>query len=148
MQGQVLGVDRASGEGQISGGDGQRYSFTQADWSDSRGPIAGARVDFEADGTRARKIFRLLEPGERVLAPKPDVPETDRNKYVAAVLAFFLGVLGIHRFYLGRTGSGIVMLLLSITVVGLLVTSIWALVDMVRYLVMSDREFAYRYARH
>jgi TM2 domain-containing membrane protein YozV len=63
------------------------------------------------------------------------------------LLAFFIGTLGIHRFYLGRTGSGIVMLILSITLVGLLVTAPWALIDMVRYLVMSDEEFAARYQR-
>jgi len=48
-----------------------------------------------------------------------------RKKSVAAVwlLWFFLGVFGAHRFYMGRIGTGIAMLL---TVGGLL---IWALVD-------------------
>ncbi|HYG47759.1 MAG TPA: TM2 domain-containing protein, partial [Allosphingosinicella sp.] len=71
----------------------------------------------------------------------------DRNKYIAALIAFLIGPLGIHRFYLGRTGSGIAMLILSCTVIGLLLTVPWALIDMIRYLVMSDREFAQRYAR-
>jgi TM2 domain-containing membrane protein YozV len=66
---------------------------------------------------------------------------------VAALLAFFLGALGIHRFYTGRTGSGIVMLVLTITVVGMIVSWPWALVDTIRYLLMSDREFASRYDR-
>jgi TM2 domain-containing membrane protein YozV len=74
-------------------------------------------------------------------------PANDRNKYVAALLAFFLGTFGIHRFYLGRNGTGVVMIVLSITIVGLLVTGIWALIDMVRYLIMSDAEFEHRYAR-
>jgi TM2 domain-containing membrane protein YozV len=45
------------------------------------------------------------------------------------LFAFFLGVLGIHRFYVGKTGSAIVMLILSLTVVGLLITSVWNLID-------------------
>ncbi len=48
-----------------------------------------------------------------------------RKKSVAAVwlLWIFLGIFGAHRFYMGRIGTGIAMLL---TVGGLL---IWALVD-------------------
>jgi TM2 domain-containing membrane protein YozV len=149
MRGQVLGVDRTSGDGQISGEDGLRYVFTPRDWSDEKGPAVGARVDFTTDGGHALQIFRLPEPDlaspER--RPATAAASNDRNKYVAALLAFFFGVLGIHRFYLGRNGSGVLMIVLSITVVGLIVTSIWAIIDMIRYLIMSDAEFAHRYAR-
>jgi TM2 domain-containing membrane protein YozV len=72
---------------------------------------------------------------------------SDRNKYVAALIAFLIGTLGIHRFYLGRIGSGIVMLVLSITLVGLAITIPWAFIDMIRYLMMSDEDFATRYPR-
>ncbi len=34
-----------------------------------------------------------------------------KSKGVAAVLAFFLGYLGIHRFYVGKIGTGILWLL-------------------------------------
>jgi TM2 domain-containing membrane protein YozV len=54
-------------------------------------------------------------------------------------LWFFLGNVGVHRFYLGRTGSGIAMAILSvlswITVyvgigfIGLAVIGLWWLVD-------------------
>ena len=44
-------------------------------------------------------------------------------------MAFFVGVFGIHRFYVGKTGSGLAMLLISVTVVGLFITGIWALID-------------------
>lgn len=41
------------------------------------------------------------------------------------LLCFFLGVLGVHRFYVGKIGTGILML---ITFGGL---GIWALVDFI-----------------
>ena len=36
-------------------------------------------------------------------------------------------------------------LLLTCTVIGLLVTGIWALIDAIRYLVMDNDEFHHRY---
>lgn len=148
MHGQVLGVDRRTGDGIIAGEDGRRYRFRPADWADRGEPAIGMKVDFEPERNRALSIFPV--PGAvPAAAPAPGqlAPPTDRNKYVAAVIAFLLGPLGVHRFYLGRTGSGIAMLLLTCTIVGLLVSVPWAFVDMIRYLVMSDREFAGRYPR-
>ena len=147
MRGQVLGVDTRTGDGIVAGEDGQRYAFRPVDWASRGEPAIGLYVDFEAEGSRALSIFPV--PTAR---PAPDpVPRpslhSDRNKYVAAVIAFFLGYLGIHRFYLGRTGSGIAMLVLTCTVIGLIVSVPWAFIDIIRYLMMSDREFAERYAR-
>ncbi len=148
MRGQVLGVDARTGEGLVSGDDGRRYRFVQEDWAAPGEPAIGMTVDFDNRDDRATDVFPLVAaPAARPpSAPIPE-PRTDRNKYVAALLAFVLGPLGIHRFYLGRTGSGIAMLVLTCTMIGLLVTGIWAFVDMVRYLLMSDREFARRYPR-
>ena len=148
MRGQVLGVDTRTGDGIVTGEDGRRYSFKPDDWAARGEPAIGMEVDFETHENRALTIFPV--PGTSpppVAATAPAIDLGDRNKYVAAILAFLLGPLGIHRFYLGRTGSGIAMLVLSCTVVGLLVSAPWAFIDMVRYLLMSDREFAARYAR-
>lgn len=146
MRGQVLGVDRDGRQGRIAGADGQRYWFEPDDWSDRIGPAVGAEVDFETSNGRALRIYHV--PG--TVAPRP-MAQTQRSnrgrkdKIAAVLFAFFLGTLGIHRFYLGRTGSGIVMLLLTCTVVGLLVTGVWALIDAIRYLVMDNAEFHERY---
>lgn len=155
MRGQILGVDLRTGEGQLAGDDGRRYRFAPEDWAHRGEPAIGLPVDFEPHETRARSIFPLpgtaagvpaaMAPPPPAYVAAPSPPTTDRNKIVAALLAFFLGVFGVHRFYLGRIGSGIVMLLLTCTVVGMLATGPWALIDFIRYLLMSDRDFARRY---
>lgn len=147
MRGQVLGVDVRTGDGLIAGDDGARYTFTPGDWADRGEPSVGGKVDFEPDQRQARNIFPLETPLRVPASAAAPAVANDRNKIVAAVLAFFFGTLGIHRFYLGRTGSDFVMLALSITVVGLLLAAPWALIDAVRYLIMRDAEFAARYAR-
>lgn len=58
MRGEVL--DYAAGEGLISGEDGSRYTFTDADIVRRDGPIrAGVKVDFIAEGDKATRIYLL-----------------------------------------------------------------------------------------
>jgi TM2 domain-containing membrane protein YozV len=151
MRGQVLGVDTRTGDGIVTGEDGRRYSFKPLDWAARGEPAVGMEVDFETHESRALSIFPVpgasSPPVAASAGPARAPLDDDRNKYIAALIAFFLGPFGIHRFYLGRTGSGIAMVILSCTIVGFLVTVPWGFIDMIRYLIMSDREFAERYAR-
>ena len=48
---------------------------------------------------------------------------------IAYLLWFFVGIFGGHNFYFKRTGLAITQLILSITIVGLLITCVWILID-------------------
>ena len=52
-----------------------------------------------------------------------------KTALVAYILWFFLGLLGGHNFYLKRTGVVVAQLLLTLPVVGMVVTVVWVLVD-------------------
>ena len=54
-----------------------------------------------------------------------------RSKIVTFLLGFFLGVLGVHNFYLGKTGLGITQLLLTVLTfgIGTLITWPWSLIE-------------------
>ncbi|TZF86696.1 TM2 domain-containing protein [Lysobacter lacus] len=64
-----------------------------------------------------------------------------KSRMTAALLAFFLGGLGAHKFYLGRVGWGIAYLLFCWT----LIPGIVAFVEFIVYLCTSDEAFAAKY---
>ena len=56
---------------------------------------------------------------------------------IALLLAFFVGPLGIHNFYLGYTSRGLIQLILSVIIIGLPITAIWALIEFIMILMRS-----------
>jgi TM2 domain-containing membrane protein YozV len=52
-----------------------------------------------------------------------------KTALVAYLLWFFVGLFGGHNFYLKRTGVAVAQLILTITVIGILITMFWVLVD-------------------
>jgi TM2 domain-containing membrane protein YozV len=52
-----------------------------------------------------------------------------KSPVVAYLLWFFLGMFGGHNFYLKRTGVAVAQLILTLTLIGMIVTVIWVLVD-------------------
>ena len=59
-----------------------------------------------------------------------------KSRLVALLLCFFLGFLGIHRFYVGKIGTGILMLI----TLGLF--GIWTFIDLIIIIVgaFKDKE--------
>ena len=64
-----------------------------------------------------------------------------KEKLVAALLAFFGGPLGLHRFYLGQVGLGVLYICFFF------VTWFVALIDTVVLLAMDEEKFDFKYNR-
>ena len=64
-----------------------------------------------------------------------------KDKTTAALLAFFLGGIGVHKFYLGKSVQGIMYLIFSWT----LIPSIIAFIEFIIYLSMDLDKFNQTY---
>ncbi len=72
-------------------------------------------------------------------------PNTEANskKIAAGICGILLGALGVHKFVLGYTNEGLIMLLVSILTCGLAspIMGIIGLVEGIIYLTKTDSEF-------
>ena len=97
------------------------YTFHLDDWVAQVPPDPDDDVNFEAEGTIARKINLV----GAYLAP----PKAVKYKYVAAFLALLLGFTGLHRFYLGFYKLGFAQLAVTAATVGY--GALWGFVEAV-----------------
>lgn len=75
----------------------------------------------------------------------PFADYSDKRKWTAFFLCLFLGGLGMHRFYVGKIGTGIVWLLLFVAAPGLGVLA--ALVDLILIVMGKFRDKEGRFLR-
>lgn len=77
------------------------------------------------------------------------VPLDSKSRLAAALLAIFLGSLGIHKFYLGYTTSGVIMLLVSLLgaliIIGPAIMGLIAFIEAILYLTKTDEQFYLTY---
>ncbi len=67
-----------------------------------------------------------------IQAQQPGI--SDRRILPALLLCFFLGYLGVHRFYVGKVGTGVLQIL---TLGGL---GVWVLIDFIMIVTGSFRD--------
>ena len=146
----------------IIGKDGQQYGPVTAEqlrsWiAENR---ANAQTLVQPDGTQDWRPLAafpefaadLRPPPASATAPPPltsppGAPYTPMprasNKIPAGVCGILLGSLGVHKFILGYTGAGLVMLLVTLLTCGLAspVMHIIGLIEGIIYLCKPDEEF-------
>ncbi|MBI2487334.1 MAG: TM2 domain-containing protein [Deltaproteobacteria bacterium] len=80
-------------------------------------------------------------PTSKKIASSRPLAINRKNKLAAGLLALFLGGIGIHKFYLGKAGQGVVYLLFCWT----LIPAIIGFVECLIYLTMTEEEFDCKY---
>lgn len=78
----------------------------------------------------------------------PAVKEFAGKKVAAGICGILLGGIGVHKFVLGLTTPGVIMLLVTLLTCGIgsIVTSIIGLIEGIIYLTKSDEDFYQDYA--
>ena len=66
--------------------------------------------------------------------------ESKKSCLIAFIFAFFLGGYGVHRLYVGRKKSGLIMLIASLLIVGIPVCYIISIVDWVKILLGTFKD--------
>lgn len=141
----------------IIGTDGKQYGPVAAD--EIRRWLAQNRINAQtlvlAEGTTDWKPLSAFPEflGAGASTPPTIGPSSSAtasrasNKIAAGICGILLGSLGIHKFILGYTGAGIVMLLVTLLTCGVAgcVMHLIGLIEGIIYLCKSDEDFVRTY---
>lgn len=84
---------------------------------------------------------------EQEKPPAPAPTRVTSKKVPAAVCAILLGALGVHKFILGYTKEGLIMLLVTVLTLGFggFLMALIGVIEGIVYLTKSDDEFVRTY---
>ena len=118
ITGQIESYDSLKKTGVVKSQD-DFFEFDENSWKSSVPPDLGDEVIFELKDNvvlNMRLVAETLKPVQGV-----------KRKWIATPLAFFLGAIGAHRFYLGFYKLGFAQLVLTILTHGYGV--LWGFID-------------------
>jgi TM2 domain-containing membrane protein YozV len=143
----------------IVGADGGQYGPVPAE--QIRRWLAESRVNAQTQaliegGQEWKPLGSISEFAQDFAAPPPltaPPPLPDlvsaraANKIPAGIFGILLGAFGIHKFILGYTGAGLIMLLLTVLTCGIAtpLTHLIGLIEGIIYLTRSDADFVRTY---
>ena len=112
--------------------------------------------------TQAPPVY-TVPPQQNTQVPPPPMQQQQRRraagfgsakkeKWPAVILAFLLGFLGIHKFYLGYKNEGLAMLLISLIGglcfgIGTIVILVISYIEAAKYISLTEEDFDAVYVR-
>jgi TM2 domain-containing membrane protein YozV len=116
------------------------YTIGQLRGMWNMGSITGKTMHCQEGDSEWHPLITILDQLEPPPPQPPAVMQPDvlvvtarKSRGIYIILGLFLGTLGIHNFYAGYHGRGaaqlIITLLLGWMIIGLVVTALWALIE-------------------
>ena len=119
---------------------------------DAKASISASPTRFGSDHADGSDILKIMRTFAGIRAPnvcdaeltlKNHFSSNSSSKVNSALLTFFLGGLGVHKFYLGKNTARVLYLLFCWTCVPAVLT----LIDGIVLVSMSDADFSSKYGK-
>lgn len=128
-------------------GEVDEYGNVRIDTDLLNRPMGGVEIKNlpvgSANGTRVRRRHRNYAEDDLQAFPESERPQIIQQKLIQSALAIFLGGIGAHKFYQGKTFQGVMYLLFFWT----FIPGFIGIIEGVRYLFMPVEDFFEQYIK-
>ena len=125
---------------------GKQYS-TQEKVNRVKCPYCGAETNVSYSDQEPSQWQQFGQQTARTVDDVFSRGPSGRSRGIAGLLAILVGAIGVHYFYIGKTGAGVVFLLATLLTCGLLgvVTEIVSLIQGILFFTSTQEEFESRW---
>lgn len=120
-------------------------AITQEEYDKKKTELLNIDVSAPAQASSKREAFSSKQSSSAAVSG-------EKSKIAAGLLAILLGTLGVHKFYLGYTKEGLIMLLITVLGsilfgLGAIVMAVIAFIEGIIYLTKTDEQFEVIYVQ-
>jgi TM2 domain-containing membrane protein YozV len=101
----------------------------------------GTQLELNWNSTGTQLELNWNSTGTLMATFNYSTEEVRQKRFICGIFAIFFGMFGIHKFILGYTGAGAIMLIGSLLVLPALIMAVIGLIEGIIYLTKTDDEF-------